>query len=135
MFNDHTYLYVEDDPMSREIMNMILVNAMGAERVTIFENSADFAQRVAALDPAPDVILLDIHVDPYDGFTMLEMLRNEPAFAEARIVALTASVMNEEVEKLRASGFDGAIGKPVSVQNFPGLIQRVLEGEAVWHVA
>jgi two-component system nitrate/nitrite response regulator NarL len=135
MFNDFTYLYVEDDPLSREIMQMIMEHAMGVQRLTIFENSEDFMVRLQSLLYQPNLILLDIHMQPYNGFEMLEMLRSSRQYHDTRIIALTASVMNEEVEKLKHSGFDGAIGKPLSVQTFPALIERILRGERVWHVA
>jgi CheY-like chemotaxis protein len=135
MFDNYAYLYVEDDPLSREVMQMLMENAMDVRRLTIFDDSVDFIGRMQSLPRIPDVILLDIHVKPYDGFEMLEQLQADPAYQNSKVIALTASVMNEEVEKLRTSGFDGAIAKPLSIQTFPDMIARVLAGEAVWHVA
>lgn len=135
MLETYAYLYVEDEPLSREIMQMIMVNVVGVRDLTIFEDSRDFVSRVKALPKVPDVIMLDIHVKPIDGFEMLALLRNDPAFSGARIIALTASVMNEEIRRLRTSGFQGAIGKPLSLQTFPDLLRRVVEGEAIWHIA
>lgn len=135
MFNDHSYLYVEDDSRSREIMQMIMRNAMGIDHLTVMEDSKDFMTRLHALQPRPDVIILDIHLKPHSGFEMLDMLRGDAQFKDATIVALTASVMNEEVQQLQQSGFDAAIGKPVSIQTFPQLMERILKGETVWHVA
>ena len=134
MFNQHGYLYVEDDSLSREIMTMLMENAMGVEHLTIFADSTDFLSRVQALDDTPDVVMLDIHVKPYDGFEMLTMLRQQPAYSSTKIIALTASVMNEEIERLRVSGFDGAIAKPLSIGTFPELMKRVLNGETIWHI-
>src|SRR5690242_21427523 len=48
-----------------------------------------------------------------NGFQMLQMVREDSVYCDTKVVALTASVMNEEVERLRKSGFDGAIGKPI----------------------
>lgn len=132
--SQHTFLYVEDDALSREIMQMIMQMAMGIEHPVIFADSTSFMARVEALSPTPDIFLLDIHVAPHDGFAMLKMLRADSRFATARIVALTASVMNEEVDELRQAGFDGAIAKPLSVQTFPGLLERIIAGEAIWHI-
>ncbi len=131
---DLSFLYVEDDPLSREVMQMIMENAMGVQHLTIFEDSSHFMARLYALDPRPDLLLLDIHMQPHDGFTLLEMIRADATFSAAKVVALTASVMNEEVAKLRQSGFDGAIGKPLSVATFPDLVSRILDGETVWHI-
>lgn len=128
-------LYVEDDSMSREVMRMMMQRVPCVKKLTIFEDSADFAARINTLTPIPSLILLDIHVAPMDGFAMLAQLRADPRFAASRIVALTASVMNEEVAQLRASGFDGAIAKPLNLQSFPTLIDRIMCGEPVWYIA
>ena len=75
-------LYVEDEARSRMVMKMLLENRMGLSHVTMFENSTDFIKRAEALTPVPNVILLDIHVEPYDGFQMLEMLRQSKPLPE-----------------------------------------------------
>lgn len=135
MFNDYHYVYVEDDSMSREIMRMLMNNVLQVENCTILPDSHDFMVKMDALPDAPDFFLLDIHVPPLDGFGMLKALRANPRYAQARIIALTASVMNEEIEELRQAGFDGAIAKPLSVSTFPEVLERIIKGETVWHIA
>jgi CheY-like chemotaxis protein len=134
MFNDYTYLYVEDDPLSREIMHVALTEIMKVENYTILENSADFMKRVKAMPTQPNIVLLDIHMEPHNGFEMLEMLRADEAYNTVIVIALTASVMNQEVQRLHESGFNGAIGKPLDVVIFPELIQRIIDGEEVWYI-
>jgi CheY-like chemotaxis protein len=133
MGTEEVFLYVEDDPLSREVMQMIVEIGM-SKQVAIFENSANFMNQLRALPKMPTVILLDIHMEPYDGFELLEMLLAEPDYVHIPVVALTASVMNEEVERLRTSGFSGAIAKPLSVQTFPNLVTRIINGETIWHI-
>jgi len=127
-------LYVEDDSRSRRVMKMMLVNRLQLPYVTIFEDSEDFLARVEALDPKPDLIFLDIHVDPYDGFEMLAMLRDSDTFADTTVVALTASVMNEEVNQLKESGFDGCLAKPIDSDTFPEVLSLIAQGETIWHI-
>jgi CheY-like chemotaxis protein len=134
MHNDPVILYVEDDLQSRRVMNLLLVADMGLSNVTIFENSEDFMARVLALDLKPDLIFLDIHVRPCSGFEMLAMLRSDEAFHDVPVVALTASVMNEEVINLRTAGFNGVVAKPIKIEAFPGIMERVLNGDEVWQV-
>ena len=129
------FLYVEDNASNRMVMQLIMQKAMQVNDLAIFEDSNNFMPRVKALPQIPQVALLDIHVRPYDGFAMLEMLRADPDYQNTKIVALTASVTNEEVEQLRTSGFDGAIGKPLRVSTFPDLLVRILNGETIWHIA
>jgi CheY-like chemotaxis protein len=50
------------------------------------------------------------------------------------VMALTASVMNEEINKLREAGFDGVLGKPLSFHTFPDTLRRILAGERIWTV-
>jgi CheY-like chemotaxis protein len=127
-------LYVEDDPQSQVIMQVLLTEALGLKNITIFDGSADFLNRVHALDPKPDLIFLDIHVRPYTGFEMLAMLRSDPEFQNTPVAALTASVMNEEVIKLRTAGFNGVIAKPIDQDLFPQMMQRILDGEEIWRI-
>lgn len=80
--------------------------------------------------------MLDIHMKPNSGFALLENLRSQTDFMTTPIVAVTASVMNEEVDKLhRALSFlmvrSASPSKPVV---FPNLLMRLLNGEKVWHV-
>ena len=135
MLSDYAYLYVEDDPFSRDIMQMLMENVMDVQNLTIFDDSTNFIDQLKSLQPVPDVILLDIHVKPHSGFEMLKLVREDPTYTNSKVIALTASVMNEEVTKLRESGFDAAIAKPLSMQTFPEMIARIMSGETVWHVA
>ena len=134
MFNDHVFLYVEDEELSREVMRLVLQDAMQVDHLHILENSVDFTNRIEKLDPAPDIFLLDIHVKPLDGFEMLNVLRAHPRFKNVKIIAVTASVMSEEVNRIRQVGFDGAIAKPVRVTSFPDVMARILTGKLTWHL-
>ena len=127
-------LYFEDEPMSRTVMEMLLKRGLGLDDVTIFADSTDFKQRMAELETTPDIVFLDIHIEPYNGFAMLKMLRQNPRFNQSRIIALTASVMNEEVEMLQDAGFDGGIAKPIDQKTFPELIERILDGDEIWSI-
>jgi len=127
-------LYVEDDPLSRKVMQLLLKGRMQLSHVTILEDSTDFLNKVEALDPKPEVIFLDIHVKPYDGFQMLEMLREKEWINGTLIVALTASVMNEEVQRLRTAGFHSCLAKPIDLDTFPDTFNQILNGETIWRI-
>lgn len=131
---DISIVYVEDDAMSREVMKLMLKDALGYSKVEIYEDTTDIMQKVEALTFLPDIIFLDIHMKPIDGFEVLSRMRNHPRFRYTRIVALTASVMNEEVKRLRTAGFDGVISKPINQKVFPGQIERIVKGEKIWQI-
>lgn len=134
MKNDLAILYVEDDPQSREIMRLLLVEVLQLSRVTFYDTSADFQTRIESLAGNLDLVLLDIHVHPLNGFEMLGILRAHPAFQKTPVVALTASVMNEEVQKLRQAGFNGVIAKPINLDTLPDTLERILQGERIWRI-
>jgi len=127
-------LYVEDDMMSRYVMQILLVDEMKLQNVLILEDSSSFEERITSIPFSPSIVFLDIHVQPLDGFAMLEILRGYEAYANTPIVALTASVMNEEVAQLREAGFNGVIPKPIDIDTFPSVMGQLLSGEEVWRV-
>lgn len=134
MENRPAILYVEDDAHSRRVMKLLLTAQMGLEHVTIFENSTDFLTRAESLEPKPDIIFLDIHMTPYTGFEMLDMLRRSEKFEGIPVVAMTASVMNEEVVQLRTAGFDGCVAKPIDIKHFPNILESILRGDEIWRI-
>lgn len=115
-------------------MKMLLNKRMDLQHVTIFEDSYNFLEHVEDLEPRPDIIFLDIHVPPLDGFEMLAMLRGLEWTRQVPIVALTASVMNEEISRLRTAGFNGCLAKPLNLSAFPDMLNRILGGEVIWSI-
>jgi two-component system cell cycle response regulator DivK len=127
-------LYVEDDPSSRKVMEFVLKFRMNLSRIIMFEESSNFQDRVQALNPRPDVIFLDIHMRPHSGFEMLATLRELEQYKDTPVVALTASVMNDEVATIRAAGFDGCFAKPLNVEMFESSLAHILSGKEVWEI-
>lgn len=128
------FAYFEDDLFSCKIMEVLVTRRMGCS-IAIFNESADVIQKLDAMSVTPDMIFLDIHLEPLNGFEILQLLRSHPVYGNTIIVALTASVMNEEIDMLKDAGFDGGIAKPIDQTTFPELIKRLLEGEEIWSIA
>ena len=128
-------VYVEDDENSIFVMKMVVERVMKLPTLYVLQSRADFVQQVKGLGVVPDVFMLDIQMKPYDGVELLSLLRGDPQFKKSKVIALTASVTNEEVSLLKSGGFDGAIGKPLNIEVFPDLIARIISGEQVWYIA
>ena len=79
-----------------------------------------------------DLILLDIQIPGEDGYGVLKRIRTTPALRAAKVVAVTANVMPQDVQRAQAAGFDGFIGKPINADRFPDQLSRIMGGEAVW---
>lgn len=134
MSDNPVILYVEDDARSRKVMQIFLTIRLGLKHVTIFEDSHDFQARLLAVAPRPELIFLDIHVQPLTGFDMLTLIRQQAAFQTVPVIALTASVMGEEVQRLQKYGFTGCLAKPVDLDRFPVILHQILSGDEVWHI-
>lgn len=135
MSSKSSFLYVEDEPLSRQVMELIVTRIIQTADLTLFEDSHDFMPRLQALPAKPDVIFLDIHMRPQNGFAVLKEIRRHPDYEDTIVVAVTASVMNEEMVMLQDAGFNSAISKPIDQFFFPEFVARVLGGEEIWHVS
>ena len=76
-----------------------------------------------------DVIFLDLEMPEINGYEMIEILKNELGVS-APIIAYSVHI--SEVHVARKLGFDGFLGKPLRRTEFPGQLQRILNGEKVW---
>jgi CheY-like chemotaxis protein len=73
--------------------------------------------------PAPDLVLLDLHLPRLDGLDVLRHVRSHPAGHRLAIVVLTTSEAERDVAaayEYRANGF---VSKPVDIQRLSQLIE------------
>ncbi len=84
--------------------------------------------------PRVDLILMDIRLPYEDGYGALRKIRSSPTLKDTLVVAVTAEASREQINKAKAAGFDGFIGKPLDPDRFPDQIRRILRGEPVWEL-
>lgn len=73
-----------------------------------------------------DAILLDIVMPELSGEEFCRALRADPARSTTPIVALTASAMAGERERLLRCGFDAYMSKPIDPETFVGDVEALL---------
>ena len=81
-----------------------------------------------------DLILMDIYLPEEDGYQALARLRAHHRFQNTKIVAVTADATESNLQRARAAGFDGFIGKPLDPDRFPDQIKQILRGAEVWEL-
>lgn len=66
-------------------------------------------------DLAYDLVLMDIHMPVMDGYEATRMIRSfDSVYAQTvPIVAMTANVFKEDIEKCLAAGMNSHLGKPI----------------------
>ncbi|MCW6034958.1 response regulator [Spirulina subsalsa FACHB-351] len=77
----------------------------------------------------PDVILTDLVMPNLDGFEMTRRLREQEAFQDTIILALSASVLNNDHAKSLAVGCNGFIPKPIDLQKLLHDLHQLLQIE------
>ena len=106
-------LIVEDNQINLIIARQLLSQA--GLRVT---TAATGREAVAIISTAPerfDVVLMDIQMPEMDGYEATRLIRQQWSGEELPVIAMTAYVLAEEVQKCRDVGMNDHLAKPVDV--------------------
>jgi CheY-like chemotaxis protein len=74
----------------------------------------------------PEIILLDLWMPGMDGYEVAVAIRRMPGLERTRLVAVTASAMVGDRERIAAAGFDGYIQKPIDPETFITSVEQLL---------
>ena len=116
-------LLVEDNEFNRQVASGILENA-GLEVVTA--NDGEDALRLVQTDDF-DVVLMDIQMPKMNGFEATRHIRQLPGGDSIPIVSMTAYATMEERDRIRESGMDDYIGKPIDLKVLFSVLGRWLK--------
>lgn len=116
----NTILVVEDDEKSRRLIADILT-AHGYE---VLQTDRGATAVELARQSAPALLLLDIHLPGMDGCATLAAIRAEPRLAAVPAVAVTASAMPQDRDRLLAAGFDLLMAKPIRLRELVDTVNR-----------
>ncbi len=119
-------LIVEDNEKNRKLARDVL--QVKGYRTTESE-TAEEGLKLAA-ENVPALILMDIQLPGMDGITAMKQLKADPHTAKIPIIAITASAMTNNRTAMLAEGFDGYQTKPISLKDFLGEIDRVLQASS-----
>lgn len=114
-------LVVDDDEDLRELLALALARE-GFEIVGVASNARE-ALDVAGREPAPELILLDLHMPDIGGLELLPMLKE--AAPKARVVVCSAITASYMLEASLEAGAHGFIVKGVSAKSIATHLHRV----------
>jgi CheY-like chemotaxis protein len=114
-------LVVEDNDDNIQLVDYVL-RAHGYEP-RLATNGADGVR--LALEEHPELILLDLRMPGMDGYEVATLVR-QAGLKATKVVALTASAMVGDRERIAEAGFDGYIQKPIDPETFIAEIEQFL---------
>ncbi len=120
-------LLVDDDPLVRSGLRLLLAGAGSVEVVGEAADGAEVPDRVAA--HWPDVVLMDLRMPRVDGVTATRLLRARPQ--APRVVVLTTFDADQDVLSALRAGAAGFLLKDTPPADIVRAIELVHAGEAM----
>jgi CheY-like chemotaxis protein len=119
-------LLAEDIDVNREIVQLLLeptgvrIDEAGDGKVAV--------EMYEANPTAYDLILMDVQMPQMDGYEATRRIRalGTPEAKTVPIVAMTANVFREDIEKSLESGMDAHVGKPLDLTQLLQTLRRFL---------
>ncbi len=114
-------LLVEDNEMNRDMLSRrlqrrnfeVVVAADGEQAIYMVEQEA------------PDVVLMDMDLPIIDGWTASQKIKSNQNTSSIPIIALTAHVMADDLEKALAAGCNDYETKPIEFQRLLSKIEKL----------
>ena len=117
-------LIVEDNEKNMKLVRDVLqVKGYQTLEAATAEDGIALAQA-----HSPDLVLMDIQLPGMNGIEALGVLRENPATAHIPVIAVTASVMQQDRKLITEAGFDAYIGKPINLKEFLEAVRTMIEG-------
>ncbi|WP_417820536.1 PAS domain-containing protein [Terasakiella sp.] len=120
----HTILYIEDNPLNRELMDGFVSEIPNLDMVmaTTAEQGIEMAKV-----RKPHLILMDINLPGMDGFQAFQKLREMEETMKIPVVALSANAMPDAIEKAGQIGFQDYITKPFMLDDVMKVLDKHIE--------
>ncbi len=119
-----TVLYIEDDQAGMQLMDTLLARAPGVKMIgaEIGKAGIELAER-----HRPDVIILDINLPDMTGYNVLGYLKVEEWTENIPVIALTARMAPEDIERGLRAGFFSYLTKPINTQEFLDTLEMAFQ--------
>jgi len=113
-------LIIEDDDDARETLAELL--RLGGHQVSVARSGVEGVALAGSL--APEFVLVDIGLPDINGYEVARRLRNNPATASLRLIAVTGYGMQEDRRAALAAGFNEHLAKPVELESLKTLLSE-----------
>jgi DNA-binding response OmpR family regulator len=115
-------LVVDDEPMTRNMLRMILSYA--GHEIYEAEDGLDALQKIEQY--SPDLVILDVMMPNMDGIDVCKALRKNEKTSNLPVVMLSARTNPADVEAGLAAGANKYLTKPISRKQLLEEVQELL---------
>ena len=117
-------LYIEDNPLNTQLMELIFASLPNAELTTAMtgEEGVKLANEIS-----PDLILMDIFLPGIDGIEAARLIKDPSKTSNIPIIAISAASWDVDVERARDVGFFAYLTKPINIPKALSTIQEALQ--------
>lgn len=117
-------LIVEDNELNMRLLNDVLeAHGYAIIKTGSGEEAIELTRR-----ERPDVVLMDIQLPDISGLEATRRLKEDPATRNIPVIAVTAFAMSGDEKRIRDSGADAYVAKPIMLQPFLALLERYASG-------
>ncbi|HEY8963549.1 MAG TPA: response regulator, partial [Alphaproteobacteria bacterium] len=117
-----TILIVEDNELNMKLFNDLL-EAHGYATVKTREGTRVLEM---ARESKPDLILMDIQLPEVSGLDLIRWLKEATDLKTIPVIAVTAFAMKGDEDRIRETGCEDYISKPISVLSFIDTVRKHL---------
>jgi len=134
-FSNYTILAAEDIEINREILAALLEET--GISIDFTDNGANAVSMFKTYPDKYDLILMDVQMPEMDGYEATQAIRAIEAehnsvsaggnpHRQIPVIAMTANVFHEDIEKCLSAGMSDHIGKPISVEDLYEVLKKHL---------
>jgi len=131
VYADRRIVVVEDDRWNAVLLEEILRPRVG--HVHVFHDGRDALTFIRQSTSQPDLVFTDINLPVLGGEALMDALKAH--CADIPVVAVTAHIQGEKVDKLRTIGFEDVCKKPFSRDEIEHILARYLGEPSVTEVS
>jgi len=125
----HDRILVADDNPENLTVALSLLNLIGFETCGAI-NGNDAIDKFHSF--LPDLVLMDLRMPDRDGFEVTRTIRSTPQGARTPIILLTASIFDDDRNRITELGIEGVIRKPFRSDDLFHMIGEVLGIEYIY---
>lgn len=114
-------LVAEDNLVNQKLIKKVFEKI--GYSIDIVNNGSEAV--TAVINKNYDLVFMDIHMPEMDGFEATKIIKQNLGEKSPYIIALTASVIEEERKKYFEAGMIACLGKPFSIKEIEELIQYI----------